>query len=183
MVNLIATGTVGEYQWLTSFQKPDVFLRLNPNIVLNKFVAVPTRDSGSVQLDEAYIKSGWFYGEGNEVVYHSHFSDLNTLPIIREAEEGWQELYTFSRSVDLGTLHQGNLFENDPQKRKLSRIVNLYGFSLHHSQMKSISDIFWSQLDWIKPDSYLSDGLEHLTFVTREKKLFADALKSLQSSG
>jgi hypothetical protein len=62
------------------------------------------------------------------------------------------------------------------------------GFVLHEEDdqpTEIIREIFWRQLEWIRPEVYVSDGRDNLTFVCREMALFesvytrlADALKA-----
>jgi hypothetical protein len=47
-----------------------------------------------------------------------------------------------------------------------------YCFALHRPEMKDLADLFWNQLDWIQPESYIADN-DQLTFVSRDASLFA----------
>ncbi len=43
-----------------------------------------------------------------------------------------------------------------------------------------IERMFWSQLEWIQPESYVADGREVLTFLTRNEALFEFVLQRLE---
>ena len=53
-----------------------------------------------------------------------------------------------------------------------------YGVTLHPPEMRDLADMFWSQIDHIRPESYIADN-EWLTFVTRDAKLFDVVAKAL----
>ena len=55
-----------------------------------------------------------------------------------------------------------------------------YCFALHRPEMKDLADLFWRQLDWIRPESYVADN-DYLTFVSMNESLFTkvhDAMKA-----
>ncbi len=68
-----------------------------------------------------------------------------------------------------------------PQEQgHLSVFVN-YGFALHPPERTSLATLFWPQMAWIRPESYVADN-DYLTFVSASKTLFAsvhDAVKAL----
>lgn len=53
----------------------------------------------------------------------------------------------------------------------MSVFVN-YCFALHRPEMRDLFDLFWQQMDWIRPICYLADN-DYLTFVTKEPSIFA----------
>ena len=57
-----------------------------------------------------------------------------------------------------------------------------YGFALHLSERNSLADLFWNQLDWLLPETYIADN-DHLTFVTRDESLFAAVCEALSRAG
>ncbi len=62
----------------------------------------------------------------------------------------------------------------------MSVFVN-YCLALHRPEMKDLATLFWQQMAWIRPESYVADN-DHLTFVTMNKTLFdsiRDAVKAL----
>ena len=46
--------------------------------------------------------------------------------------------------------------------------------------MKSIVDIFWQQMEWIRPESYVADS-DFLNFVTMDKALFAKVHAAIEA--
>jgi len=60
--------------------------------------------------------------------------------------------------------------------------VNYYSFALHDTTAQSITDLFWKQMAWIQPESFISDGGTYLTFVSRNQDLFTAVHKALMSS-
>ncbi len=59
-VSTISTGIHGEYRWLTSTEDYDgTILRLCPEVVVGKFVAITSVDGGIVRLPESEVAGGW----------------------------------------------------------------------------------------------------------------------------
>lgn len=56
-----------------------------------------------------------------------------------------------------------------------------YCFALHRPEMESLVSLFWQQMEWVRPESYVADS-DYLSFVSMNKALFAtvhDAVKAL----
>jgi hypothetical protein len=52
---------------------------------------------------------------------------------------------------------------------------------LDRPEVKDLASLFWQQIEWIHPESYIADG-NYLHFVSANKTLFAtvrDAVKAL----
>jgi len=45
-----------------------------------------------------------------------------------------------------------------------------------------LANMFWKQMEWIRPESYIGDGGECLTFVSRNDRLFETVLRRLRSA-
>ena len=58
--------------------------------------------------------------------------------------------------------------------------VNYGGFALDCVEMNDLASLFWEQLEWIRPESYIADG-DFLNFVTSNKALFAIVRDNLKS--
>ena len=86
---------------------------------------------------------------------------------------GFDEWYVFESPFDLRELWHGNVFEAPLTSGQVSTFVNFLGFALHNPEVEDLVSLFWKQLDWIQPESYIADGNAFLTFVTRDKDLFA----------
>jgi hypothetical protein len=81
----------------------------------------------------------------------------------------------------LGTSHlEENIFEVPEEQGQVRVFVN-YCFALHIPEMNDLATLFWRQMEWIRPESYLADN-DYLTFVSANRTLFAavrDAANSL----
>jgi len=136
--------------------------------------------------EEEYVSSGQLMPTDKETAagWHSH-EKIAYSPKIQHAEElpreGWDEWYIFNNPTELGTSHlQENIFEVPRGRGHLSVFVN-YCFALHQPEMESIASLFWQQMDWVRPESYVADN-DYLNFVSMNKALFAsvhDAVKAL----
>jgi hypothetical protein len=62
--------------------------------------------------------------------------------------------------------------------------VNFYAFRLHDLDPSSqtLVDLFWKQLEWIQPESYIADGDGYLTVVSYDKALFGILRQALSKS-
>ena len=56
------------------------------------------------------------------------------------------------------------------------------GFALHNPEMASLVRLFWKQLDWIQPESYIADADVLLTFVSRNEDVFAAVREALSDA-
>jgi len=55
--------------------------------------------------------------------------------------------------------------------------VNSSAFALH----PELADMFWKEMDWIRPESCIGDGGECLTFVSRNQSLLEMVLRRLST--
>jgi hypothetical protein len=176
-----ATGSHGAYRWLTAAQHElDTLLRRCPQAVVGKYVAVTSLDSGPMVLTDGEKRSGW--RSQNEIAYS---------PQIKSAEEGrterspggcasYNEWYVFTSPFDLGALWHGNVFEAPMTPGQVCTFVNFGpGFDLHNPEMASLVSLFWKQLDWIQPESYIADADTLLTFVSRNEETFVSVHNAL----
>jgi hypothetical protein len=160
----LATGSHGDYKWLSSLHDLTDLVRLCPSVVLGKYIAVTSIDSGDLVPTDVERLAGWT--SRDRIAYS---------PLVQSVEnlryEGWNEWYVFAQPVDLGASRLGsNIFDPTPKAGEVGVFVN-YCFALHRPEMKSISDLFWEQLERMRPLSYIADN-ETLTFVTRDESLF-----------
>jgi hypothetical protein len=171
---MFAFGSQGLYEWLVTDQEFDLF-RICPEVVLGKYIAITSIDSRPlVPTDEE--KSGGWESRG-EIEYSPKVENVRSLP-----RADYDEWYIFASPADLGTNHLGdNVFEVTPQRGHVNVFVNHGGFALDRPEMKDLTNLFWQQIEWIQPESYMADG-NYLNFVSANKTLFAivrDALKTL----
>jgi hypothetical protein len=172
---MFTVGSEALYEWLVTDQQFDL-LQLRPDIVLGKFVAITSIDSGSLVPSEKEMAAGW--QSRGKISYSPKIQSVAEVP-----SAGWDEWYIFDKPVDLGTSHLGeNIFESPQEQGHLSDFVN-YCFALHQHQpeMKNLATLFWQQMARIRPESYVADN-DYLSFVSMNKALFAsvhDAVKAL----
>jgi hypothetical protein len=171
---MFTVGFQDSYQWLVTDGKFDL-LELCPEIVLGKYVAVTSIDSGQLVPTDKEIAAGW--QTRGKIAYSARIENAEELP-----REGWDEWYIFTTPTDLGTSHLAeNIFEVPQEQGHLSVVVN-YGFALHPPDRAKLADLFWPQMARIHPESYVADN-DFLTFVTMNEALFArvhDAVKAVR---
>ena len=171
---MFTVGSQGSYEWLSTDENFDL-LELCPDIVLGKYVAVTSMDSGQLIPTDKETAAGW---QGRaKIAYSPKIESAQDLP-----RAGWDEWYIFDTLTDLGTSHLAeNIFEVPQEAGHVSVLVN-YGFALHPPERSNnLAPLFWEQLARIRPESYVADN-DFLTFVSMNKSLFAsvrDAMKAL----
>ena len=170
---MFTVGSQDSYDWLVTDEDFDL-LELCPEIVLGKYVAVTSIDSGHLTPTDKEMATGW-QSRAN-IAYSPKIENAQDVPF-----EGWDEWYIFNTPTDLGTSHLAeNIFEVPHEQGHLSVLVN-YGFALYPPERANLADLFWPQLARIGPESYVANN-DFLTFVSINKALFArvrDALKAL----
>jgi hypothetical protein len=171
---MVTVGSQGSYEWLVTDESFDL-LELCPEIVLGKYVAVTSIDSGQLIPTDQETADGW--QSRAKIAYSPKIENAQDLP-----RNGWDEWYIFNTPIDLGTSHLAeNIFEVPQEQGHLSVLVN-YGFALHPPERAHhLADLFWPQMAWIRPESYVADN-DYLTFVSMNKAVFArvrDAVKAL----
>jgi hypothetical protein len=162
---MLMFGSQGIYDWLATDDPQVDLLEICPEIVMGKYVAITSIDSGVLALNEAEKAAGW-ESRGN-IAYSPKVQVVESLP-----RDGWDEWYIFEKPTDLGTSHLGeNVFELPVVQGELLVLVN-YCFTLHRPEQDVFAELFWRQMEWIRPESYIADN-ECLTFVSANKTLFA----------
>jgi len=171
---MFTVGSEGLYEWLVTDQQFDL-LQLCPDIVLGKYVAITSIDSGSLVPTEKEMAAGW--QSRGKIAYSPQIQSVAEVP-----SAGWDEWYIFDMAVDLGTSDLGeNIFEAPQEQGHISVFVN-YCFALHQPEMKKLATLFWLQMARIRPESYVADN-DYLSFVSMNKALFASvhgAVKALR---
>ncbi|MGA7634674.1 MAG: hypothetical protein WCB11_28245 [Terriglobales bacterium] len=171
--SMLTVGSQGVYEWLVTDRQFNL-LRICPDVVLGKYMAITSFDSGPLVLTDEEKAAGW--ESRSNIAYSPKIQDVSSLP---RAE--YDEWFIFGRSADLGTSHLGeNVFEVPQGHGHLSVFVN-YGFALHPPERTNLVNLFWPQMERIRPESYVADN-DYLSFVSTNKTLFAavhDAVKVL----
>lgn len=172
-------GSQDGYDWLVSTDTLGDLLRVCPNVVLGKYVAVASFDSGPLVLNDEERASGWHAKNG--IAYSPRIERIEMLP-----RDQYDEWYVFPNQVEFGELVPAdrNIFQSVMEKGQVHVFINFGGFQFHlPDYRRDIGELFWQQIGWIKPESYLGDG-DWLNFVTSRKDLFAavrQGLSGLQS--
>jgi hypothetical protein len=173
-----AVGRRGAYHWLSSRSHSlDDLLRRFPEAILGCYIAVTSFDSGPLVISEKQRIAGWTFRDG--IAYSPLIQDASTIP-----HDGYDEWYAFSKPVDLGQLasREQNIFESELALEAVFPLVNYGGFAVHRTQAKELVEIFWKQIDRIRPSLYIADG-DYLTIACDDKELFSEIVQALGSSG
>ena len=171
---MLTIGSRGLYEWLVTDQQFDL-LQICPEVVLGKYIAITSIDSGPLVPTDKEKAAGW--ESRGQIAYSRKVESVESFP-----REGWDEWYIFENPTDLGTSHLGeNIFEVPPEQGHLSVFVN-YCFAFHQPDMEDLATLFWQQIARIRPESYVADN-DYLNFLSLNKTLFArvcDAVKALE---
>jgi hypothetical protein len=167
------TGSGGGYFWLTSVDDDlDALLTSCPQVVLGRYLAVTSFDSGSLLPNEDQVLAGWENRAG--IGFSPKIESVEKLP-----HDLYDEWYAFKSPRVLRDLSDGNVFETSIEAGQVAAFVNFGGFSLHSPEMKALADLFWMQLELIEPESFIADG-SLLNFVTRDEQIFATSSAALR---
>lgn len=170
------TGSRGEYLWLATNRHDLATLVLHcPKAFLGKYVIVTSLDSGPLRLTEEQKTAGW--RSQNEIAYSPQVQSPDELPY-----GGFDEWYVFDSPKQLGEVWHGNVFDGHQTPQQISVFCNFGDFSPHDPELEALVSLFWRQIDQIRPQSYVADGNAFLTFVSRDKELFADVHQALSDA-
>jgi hypothetical protein len=170
---VIAIGTHETYNWLcTRDHDLDDILRDCPQAVLGKYVAVTSCDSGPLVLSYDEKASGWEVRDN--IAYSPAVVDVAKLP-----HELYDEWYVSPSPMNLGHLSpQGkNIFESPIGEGELFTFVNFGGFALHRTEDHHLADLFWKQLNVVRPELFIADG-DFLTIASTNRGLFSEILEA-----
>jgi hypothetical protein len=171
---MLTVGSQGLYEWLVTDQEFDL-LQFCPEVVLGKYIAITSIDSGPLVPTDKEKAAGW--ESRGQIAYSPQLESVESLPCA-----GWDEWYIFGSPTDLGTSHLGeNVFEVPQERGHVSVLVN-YGFALHDPELKDLATLFWQQIEWIRPESYIADG-DYLNLVSMNKTLFASVRNAVKALG
>jgi hypothetical protein len=171
---MLSIGSQGSYEWLVTDQQFDL-LNICPEVVLGKYVAITSIDSGALLLSDTEKEAGW--ESRGQIAYSPKVQDVNSLP-----RDGWDEWYIFNHPTDLGISHLAdNVFEVPREQGHLRVFVN-YCFTLHKPEMKDLITLFWQQMESVRPESYMADS-DYLNFVTANKPLFVRVHEAVKALG
>ena len=169
---MLTVGSEGLYEWLVTDQPFDL-LRVCPGVILGKYLAITSCDSGPLVPTDKETEAGW--QSRGKIAYSPKVQSVEGIP-----RDGWDEWYILNNPTDLGTSHLAdNIFEVPQEQGHVSVFVNYY-FALHQPEMKDLAALFWPQIERIRPESYVADN-DYLTFVSMNKALFASVRSAVNS--
>ena len=152
--------------------------------MMRKYIAVTSLDSGPMALTDEEERVGW--QSRNEIAYSPQVQsvhDCRTERLPGGECAGFNERYVSDSPFDLGQLWHGNVFEAPLTPGQICTFVNFsFGFALHNPEMSDLVSLFWKQIDWIHPESYIADGDVLLTFVSRDEDIFASVRNALSDA-
>lgn len=176
-IEVLLTGTHGEYFWLTSSYEhySGTLVKHCPEIFIGRFMVVTAIDSGIPQLRGGQEAAGWEVRGG--IAYSPRLILVDDVFYQRDGPDvpGFDEWYFFQALRDLGELQEGNPFEEAtaPRPGRPKVFVGMPSALVHDTNpdFEFIRQMFWNQIDWIQPESYVADSGECLTFATRNREL------------
>lgn len=187
----IHKGSRADYYWLTSTEDySGSILRVCPEVFIDRYVAVTCVDGGVMKPTDMQLAAGWKSRRG--IGYSPKLDSVADVPHQLDGPDGpgYDEFYTFEAACDLGESSQDNMFLEQfaPAPGRTVVFVSWMSFVLHNPDpaVQSLVELFWPQLQTLKPESYIADGTECLTFISRNKELFEvvhDRLMSTCSLG
>ncbi len=169
----MTTGTHGVYKWLEVDHDLGEFLSLCPGAIVGRYLAISAVDSGCFEPSEQDRAVGWNASGG--VAYGPRMESIAMLPSNCCCRErcGYDEWYIFqNQAPPLGSVCRANVFTSEIGPGNVFQFVNFMGCRFSDPQMKAISDLFWRQMDWVQPESYVGDGGDCLLFATRNSGLY-----------
>lgn len=172
----IQSGEQGAFRWLTSREYDiDELLERCPQVVLGRYVAITSFDSGSLIPSPDEVAEGWRSSGG--IAYSPRIHDALAVP-----HDQYDEWYVLDAPEDLGKVSDPFSPEATSSDKRLYVFVN-YGFAPGDPVWEEERDmllLFWHQIEEVRPVSYIADG-DVLTFVTRDQDLFSAVLKNLRA--
>jgi hypothetical protein len=105
----LVTGSRGGYHWLTTQHDFQILLERCPQLVMGKYLAVTSQDSGPLplHLTDEEKAAGW--QSRNEIAYSPR---IHSPPAVRRGGcDGFDEWYAFDSPRDLGKIWRENVFE------------------------------------------------------------------------
>lgn len=179
-------GTRGEYQWLT-LADGDIasLLSICPEVVLGKYLAVTSIDSGPLCLTDNEVRAGWWTSESSRVFQQSSWGPP-------EYRNDWKVAWSPQITSVQGLPHETHdeccagfeewyVFDRQVTPQDMESFVNWTGFVLYEPSFDWCMDRLWQQFAKVEPESYISDGTI-FTFVTRNPALFQCVLSGYLAS-
>jgi hypothetical protein len=177
-------GSHGEYHWLTMSECDiSTLLRLCPEVVLGKYLAVTRIDGTTLQLTDEEKRNGWWTADEAKVFQGTSWGPP-------EYRDDWKVAY----SPRLTTVHglpdetrerccfnEWYVFEQPVPPSETEAFVNWVGFRLYDPESKWCADRLWEQMTRLAPESYIAEG-PVFTVATRSAGLFTSALAAFAAN-
>jgi len=172
----LITGVHGDYEWLEAEHRLKDVLALCPDIVVGRYVAITAVDSGEFRPTEADRAAGW--STSGRIAYSPLVASLESLPAHCCATPcgPFDEWYIYGAATNLGTICHANPFETEMAPPHVFAFVNMF----FRPADDGVAPLFWKQLDWMRPLSYIGDGRDRLIFASCDKALFASVREALE---
>jgi hypothetical protein len=176
------SGVTGAYEWLEIDYGLRAFVQLCPEVVVGNYVAITSFDSGFYFPCETDLAKGW-HSAGN-IAYSPRLGSADELPpdCCGSDSGGYDEWYVFADPRELGELCRENVFTTAVVPGTVFALINFCGFQLSEPEMQPVTDLFWKQIEWMQPESYIGDGQQCLVFASRNRALFATVRNALEGS-
>lgn len=178
------TGERGEYRWLTCANDTYMGTIVNrcPEILLGRYVAITSIDSGVPRLTEQQQRAGWECRRG--AVYSPAIQTVDTLFYQRDGpgSPSYDEWWIFETPIDLGEVSLNHPFLGLQTGKPEQPIVFVnYPFRIDDADplYEPLRELFWAQIERLRPESYAGDGRDCLTLVTRNRDWFKLASQRL----
>lgn len=123
------------------------------SIVIDQFLINTSFDSGKLSLSESEREQGW--RSVGELAYSPRIKDVLEIPF-----DCFDEWLVFTEFTEVSSWQP---------------IVNYSNFSLLEEDYRSMQTELWSQLEQVKPETYLAEG-DRLIFITRNQTLYESVL-------
>ena len=173
--HLLHTGSTNEYQWLVSTNRRVDVLECCPDVVLRKYVAITSFDSGPLALTEAQRSASCVSHGG--IAYSPEIQHADMVP-----QAYFSELYVFGAPTNLGVLADPNknIFESEMQQGQVHAFVN-FDFGFHDPEYADLTQMFWQQLGWMNAESYLAEN-DYLILATANPEVFQRVYDTLRQA-
>ncbi len=155
-------------------------------MVLGRHLVVTSIDSGDPWLTDRQEAAGWQLRAG--IAYSPRLTTTGELLYQFDGLDvpGFDEWYLFeTKAADMGQRIKGNPFEpaSGPRPGHLMEFVSQCSFSISVGDPDDfLANLFWRQLERTEPESYVADGHDCLTFVTRNSALFDSVYRRLSAA-
>ena len=169
----LITGAFKDYEWLETEHEFETVVTLCPGIALRKYLAITSVDCGVFHAVAQSKVPGWECEGG--ISYSPRVEAIESLP--SDCFLAFSEWYIYDAVTRQGTLCSGNPFETEMVPPNVFAFVNFVGF---RPSDDGVGPLFWRQLEWMRPASYISEGYDRLIFVSRDQALFSSVREKLE---